>query len=129
MQGIGAALVSPAALALVTAARPNGPARARAFGWWTAAAAGGGASGWVLGGLLSGLARLALGVPRQRPLCAAAALLAPRVLTESRGQRGALLDSRRYATSTDHAAAATSLRPAAADAPPSRAGLSRRGAA
>jgi MFS family permease len=55
VQGLGAALVSPAALALVTAACPDGPARARALGWWTAAAAGGGASGWVLGGLLSGL--------------------------------------------------------------------------
>jgi len=55
VQGLGAALVSPAALALVTAARPEGRARARALGWWTAAAAGGGASGWVLGGLLSGL--------------------------------------------------------------------------
>src|SRR3954447_12228238 len=50
VQGVGAALVSPAALALVTSARPEGPDRARALGWWTAAAAGGGASGWVLGG-------------------------------------------------------------------------------
>jgi MFS family permease len=49
VQGIGAAVVSPAALALVTTARPHGRARARALGWWTAAAAGGGASGWVLG--------------------------------------------------------------------------------
>ena len=55
MQGLGAALVAPAALALLTTARPAGPARARALGWWTAAAAGGGAGGWVLGGLLSGL--------------------------------------------------------------------------
>ena len=55
VQGIGAALVSPAALALVTSARPEGRERARALGWWTAAAAGGGASGWVLGGVLSGL--------------------------------------------------------------------------
>src|SRR5688500_13688849 len=42
LQGVGAALVSPAALALVTAARPWGAARGRALGWWTAAAAGGG---------------------------------------------------------------------------------------
>src|SRR4051812_10591277 len=55
VQGVGAALVSPAALALLLTARPDGPARARALGWWTAAAAGGGASGWVLGGVLTGL--------------------------------------------------------------------------
>ena len=128
VQGIGAALVSPAALALVTAARPTGPARGRALGWWTAAAAGGGASGWVLGGLLSGWLDWRWVFLVNVPVCLVAALLAPRVLAESRGQSGRLVDSRRYATSTDHAAAATSLRPAAADAPPSRAASSRRGA-
>src|SRR3954451_13725090 len=55
VQGVGAALVSPAALALLLAARPHAPARPGALGWWTAAAAGGGAGGWILGGLLSGL--------------------------------------------------------------------------
>src|SRR5918992_4349901 len=43
VQGLGAALLAPAALALLTTARPDGPARSRALGWWTAAAAGGGA--------------------------------------------------------------------------------------
>ena len=55
VQGLGAALVSPAALALLTDRRPGAAPAARALGWWTAAAAGGGASGWVLGGVLSGL--------------------------------------------------------------------------
>ncbi len=55
VQGVGAALLSPAALALLTTATEPGPARRRAVGWWTAAAACGGASGWVLGGLLTDL--------------------------------------------------------------------------
>jgi MFS family permease len=55
VQGAGAALLSPAALALLTAMSPPGAARRRAVGWWTAAAACGGASGWVLGGLLTEL--------------------------------------------------------------------------
>jgi MFS family permease len=44
LQGAGSALMTPAALALL---------RRRALGVWTAAAAGGGASGWVLGGMLT----------------------------------------------------------------------------
>src|SRR4051812_46017830 len=50
VQGLGAAIVAPAALSLLTAAFPEGPRRARAVAAWTAAAAGGGAFGWVLGG-------------------------------------------------------------------------------
>src|SRR5512132_3612344 len=84
VQGLGAALVSPAALALVTAARPEGRPRARALGWWTAAAAGGGASGWVLGGLLSGLLDWRWIFLVNVPLCVAAAVLAPRFLAEWR---------------------------------------------
>jgi len=84
VQGLGAALVSPAALSLVTAARPNGRARARALGWWTAAAAGGGASGWVLGGLLSGLLGWRWVFLVNVPVCVATAGLAPRVLPEWR---------------------------------------------
>jgi MFS family permease len=53
VQGLGSALLSPAALALLTLVSDPGPARRRAVGWWTAAAAGGGAGGWVLGGLFT----------------------------------------------------------------------------
>jgi MFS family permease len=53
VQGLGAAAVAPAALAAITAAIPDGPDRRRALGVWTAAAAGGGAAGWVLGGVLT----------------------------------------------------------------------------
>ena len=92
-QGVGAALVSPAALALVTSARPEGRARARALGWWTAAAAGGGASGWVLGGILSGLFDWRWVFLVNVPLCAGAALLAPRVLDEWRDPHATRLDA------------------------------------
>jgi EmrB/QacA subfamily drug resistance transporter len=53
MQGLAAAVLSPAALALLTSITASGSARQRGVGIWTAAAAGGGATGWVLGGLLT----------------------------------------------------------------------------
>ena len=92
VQGIGAALVAPAALALVTSARPDGPARARALGWWTAAAAGGGASGWVLGGILSDLLDWRWVFLVNVPICLGAALLAPRMLAERRAAHAPPLD-------------------------------------
>jgi MFS family permease len=55
VQGLGSALLSPAALTLLTTVAEPGAARRRAVGWWTAAAACGGASGWLLGGLLTEL--------------------------------------------------------------------------
>ena len=84
VQGIGAAVVAPAALALLTTARPEGPARTRALGWWTAAAAGGGASGWVLGGLLSGFLDWRWVFLVNVPVCLGAVPVALRVLTEWR---------------------------------------------
>jgi MFS family permease len=56
VQGAGAALLSPAALAALHALVTGPEARRRALGWWTAAAAGGGACGWMLGGVLVELA-------------------------------------------------------------------------
>ena len=53
VQGAGAALLSPAALAMLTTLTKPGEERRRAVGWWSAVAAGGGASGWVLGGLIT----------------------------------------------------------------------------
>jgi MFS family permease len=84
VQGLGAALVAPAALALLLTARPDGPARARALGWWAATAASGGASGWVLGGVVSGWLDWRWVFLVNVPVCAAAALLAPRLLPEVR---------------------------------------------
>jgi MFS family permease len=100
VQGVGAALVSPAALALVTSARPQGKERARALGWWTAAAAGGGASGWVLGGVLSGLFDWRWVFLVNVPLCATAAALAPRVLAEARDPAARPREARSVAPAT-----------------------------
>jgi EmrB/QacA subfamily drug resistance transporter len=52
-QGLGAAIVSPSALRMLTTIFPEGEGRERALGVWTAAAAGGGAVGWMLGGVLA----------------------------------------------------------------------------
>jgi len=53
LQGLGAALVSPAALSIVTTTFDEGADRTKALGVWSAIAAGGGAVGLVLGGLLT----------------------------------------------------------------------------
>ena len=52
LQGLGAALVSPAALSIVTATFQEGTERTKALGVWAAIAVGGGAVGLVLGGVL-----------------------------------------------------------------------------
>ncbi len=56
LQGLGAALVSPAALTLVTGSFAEGAARNRAFGIWGAVASTGMVAGNLVGGLLTGLA-------------------------------------------------------------------------
>jgi EmrB/QacA subfamily drug resistance transporter len=53
VQGAGAAVVAPAALSLLTTTFTEGAGRERALGVWTAAAAGGGATGFLLGGVVT----------------------------------------------------------------------------
>ena len=53
VQGIGAATLAPAALALLTSTFPGGKPRVRAFGIWSATNAAGGALGVLIGGLLT----------------------------------------------------------------------------
>ena len=52
-QGLGAAVLSPATLTILTAAVPEGHARTRAIGTWMAVGAGGGAAGGLVGGVLT----------------------------------------------------------------------------
>ncbi|MFI5679511.1 MFS transporter [Streptomyces cellulosae] len=52
VQGLGAAVLAPATLTIVTSAVPQGPARARAIATWTAVGGGGGAAGGLVGGAL-----------------------------------------------------------------------------
>ena len=53
LQGLGAALVSPAALSIVMTTFAEGRERTKALGIWSAIAAGGGAVGLIIGGLLT----------------------------------------------------------------------------
>ncbi len=53
LQGLGAALVSPAALSIVTTTFAEGSERTKALGIWSAIAAGGGAVGLLVGGFLT----------------------------------------------------------------------------
>lgn len=52
-QGVGAAMVSPTALALLMASFREGEARNRALGYWGAVGSGGAIAGQLLGGLLT----------------------------------------------------------------------------
>ncbi len=52
-QGIGAAMLAPAALSLLLVQFPHGPARSRALGMWGGVSGAGGIAGVLLGGLLS----------------------------------------------------------------------------
>lgn len=96
LQGTGAAMASPAALALITTTFPAGPQRNRAFGVYAAVAGVGAAVGLLLGGWLTGLDD-PLGVAGWRytflfvvPVGLAAAFFAPRVLPESERHTGEL---------------------------------------
>jgi MFS family permease len=53
VQGLGAAITAPAALSIITTIFEEGPERDRAVAAWTAVAAGGGAAGLLLGGLIT----------------------------------------------------------------------------
>jgi EmrB/QacA subfamily drug resistance transporter len=88
IQGLGAAIVSPAALSIITTTFAEGAERNRALGIWGAVAGAGGAAGVLLGGILtSGLSwRWVLFV--NVPIGIAAASLAPRLLLESHAKDG-----------------------------------------
>jgi len=53
LQGVGAAVLSPATLTILTVTFRDQRARAKAFGVWSAVAAGGGAAGALFGGVLT----------------------------------------------------------------------------
>jgi EmrB/QacA subfamily drug resistance transporter len=86
VQGLGAAIVSPAALSIITTTFAEGEERNRALGVWGAVAGAGGAAGVLLGGILtSGLSwRWVLFV--NVPIGLTSAFLAPRILNESHAE-------------------------------------------
>src|SRR4029079_6769449 len=85
VQGVGGALLAPAALSIVTTLFPEGAERNKALGVWGAVAGSGGVAGVLLGGILtSGLGWewvLFVNVP----LALGAAVLAPRLFGGTRG--------------------------------------------
>lgn len=91
-QGVGAAILSPASLTILTSSFPDGPARARAIGTWVAVGAGGGAAGGFVGGVLTESLSwrwvLLINVPVGAVVLLAAALW----LSEHRAQGGRRLD-------------------------------------
>jgi EmrB/QacA subfamily drug resistance transporter len=97
-QGVGAALLSPAALSLITTIFPDGRERQRALAAWAAVAASGGAFGVLAGGAITETLDWRAIFVVNVPVGVAAGLAAPRVLPaaapETRGRidlAGALL--------------------------------------
>ena len=84
VQGGGAALVVPAAFSLITASFDEGPARTRALGMYGATASIGFVSGQVLGGVLVQFTSWRAVFLVNVPVGLLAAMLAPRLLAESR---------------------------------------------
>ncbi|HTX30260.1 MAG TPA: MFS transporter [Solirubrobacteraceae bacterium] len=86
VQGLGGAIVSPAALSIITTTFAEGSERNRALGVWGAVAGAGGAAGVLLGGILTtGLSwRWVLFV--NVPIGLICASLAPRLIRESRAE-------------------------------------------
>ncbi|MGN6780179.1 MAG: MFS transporter [Marmoricola sp.] len=99
LQGLGAAIASPTALALITTTFPAGKERNRAFSVYAAMSGIGAAVGLVLGGWLTGLTPSLLGTTVDGwrltflinvPIGLLAAFFAPRVLNESESHPGQL---------------------------------------
>jgi EmrB/QacA subfamily drug resistance transporter len=88
VQGLGAAILSPAALSLVTTTFAEGAERNKALGVWGAVAAGGGAAGSLLGGVITQTLGWEWVLWINTPIGIAAALLAPTVLAESKRATG-----------------------------------------
>src|SRR5438477_2722388 len=88
IQGFAGALVSPAALSLLTTTFKEGRERNRALGMWSAMAAGGASAGLILVGLLTQELSWRFTLFVNVPLGLAAVLLSP-VLTTDSPRRGA----------------------------------------
>ncbi|MDQ3759182.1 MAG: DHA2 family efflux MFS transporter permease subunit [Actinomycetota bacterium] len=84
VQGLGAAMLSPAALSIITTTFKDGSERNRALGVWGAVAGSGGAAGVLLGGILTEYAGWEWVLWVNVPIGIIAALLAPRLILESR---------------------------------------------
>ena len=84
VQGVGAAIMLPAALSIVMNMFEEGAARNKALGIWGAIAASGATVGLITGGLLTRYAGWQYIFYLNVPIGAAALLLVPRIVPESR---------------------------------------------
>ena len=88
VQGLGAAIISPAALSLVMTLFAEGSERNKALGVWGAVAGSGGAAGVILGGVLTEWLGWEAVLYVNVPIGILAALLATRLLPEGRDATG-----------------------------------------
>jgi EmrB/QacA subfamily drug resistance transporter len=88
IQGAGGAVIAPTALALIQTNFPEGQARNRAMGVYSAMAGGGGAVGLLLGGVLTTYVSWRWVLFVNVPIGIGVAAAAPRVLTESARRPG-----------------------------------------
>jgi EmrB/QacA subfamily drug resistance transporter len=85
-QGLGGALIAPAALSIVTTTFEEGEERNKALGVWGAVAGFGGAAGVLLGGILTQSFGWEAVLLVNVPITAAIVAAAPRILPESRAE-------------------------------------------
>jgi EmrB/QacA subfamily drug resistance transporter len=85
-QGLGAAIISPAALSIVTTTFKDGSERNRALGVWGAVAGSGGAAGVLLGGVLTDGLGWEWVLWVNVPVSLIALALSPRLIAESRAE-------------------------------------------
>jgi len=88
LQGVGGAIVAPAALSLVTTTFPEGPPRNRAMGVYAAMSIAGGAVGLLAGGVLTSYASWRWVLFVNVPIGIVVALLASRAFGESQRHAG-----------------------------------------
>jgi EmrB/QacA subfamily drug resistance transporter len=86
LQGLGGAMVSPAALSIILTTFAEGPERNRALGVWGAIAGAGGAVGLLLGGVLVQLLSWRWVFFVNVPIGVVVLALAPRIVPESRSE-------------------------------------------
>jgi EmrB/QacA subfamily drug resistance transporter len=84
LQGLGAALATPAALSLVTSLFPAGPTRAKALTMWGALSGLGFAAGVLLGGVITQAASWRWVFFVNVPIALASLVVVPRLVAESR---------------------------------------------
>jgi EmrB/QacA subfamily drug resistance transporter len=85
-QGLGAAIISPAALSIITTTFRDGSERNKALGAWGAVAGAGGAAGVLLGGILTDGLGWEWVLWVNVPVALLVAALAPTLIAESRSE-------------------------------------------